>query len=50
MSAHKAYSLSTAQADAALLPVEIAVAKWRDEATRFGIFRAEQNLMAAAVG
>lgn len=48
MSAHKAYSLAAAQADAALRSIEIAVAKWRDEAKRFGISRAEQNLIAAA--
>jgi serine/threonine-protein kinase HipA len=48
MSAHKTYGLSAAQADVALRSVEIAVAKWREEATRFGIYRAEQNLMVAA--
>jgi serine/threonine-protein kinase HipA len=48
MSAHRAYGISAAQANAALRSVEIAVAKWREEATRFGISRAEQNLMAAA--
>jgi serine/threonine-protein kinase HipA len=48
MSAHKAYGISAAQADAALKSVEAAVTSWRTEATRFGITRAEQSLMAAA--
>ena len=48
MAAHKAYGISSAQADAALKSVEAAVAEWRTEATRFRIPRAEQELMAAA--
>jgi serine/threonine-protein kinase HipA len=48
MSAYKAYGISKAQADAALKSVQAAVASWRIEAERFGISRAEQNLMAAA--
>ena len=48
MNAHKAYGISAAHADAALKSVEAAVATWRAEATRLGIPRAEQNLMAAA--
>jgi serine/threonine-protein kinase HipA len=48
MNAHRTYGISTAQANAALRSVETAVATWRTEATRLGISRAEQNLMAAA--
>ena len=48
MSAYRAYGISAAQANAALQYVELAVGKWRGEATRFGISRAEQNLVAAA--
>lgn len=48
MSARKTYGISAAQADAALKSVETAVATWRAQAIRFGISRAEQNLMAAA--
>jgi hypothetical protein len=48
MKAYKAYGISKAQADVALKSVEMAVASWRIEAHRFGISRAEQNLMAAA--
>jgi serine/threonine-protein kinase HipA len=48
MNAYKSYGISAAQADAALKSVEAAVANWRTEATRFGISRAEQNLMTAA--
>jgi len=48
MNAYKSYRISAAQADAALKSVEAAVATWRTEASRFGISRAEQNLMVAA--
>jgi serine/threonine-protein kinase HipA len=48
MNAYKAYGISEAQADAALKSVEMAVASWRIEAQRFGISRAEQNLMGTA--
>ena len=48
MSAHKAYGISAAQADAALRSVEAAVASWRTVATRLGISSAEQNQMVAA--
>ena len=48
MNAYKSYGISAAQADAALKSIEAAVATWRADATRFGIPRAEQNLMAAA--
>lgn len=48
MNALKAYGISAAQADAALKSVNAAVETWRSEATRFGIPRAEQSLMAAA--
>jgi serine/threonine-protein kinase HipA len=48
MSAHKAYGISAAQADAALKSVEASVTNWRTEATRLGITRADQSLMAAA--
>jgi serine/threonine-protein kinase HipA len=48
MNAYKSYGISAAQADNALKSVETAVADWRIEANRFGIPRAEQNLMAAA--
>jgi serine/threonine-protein kinase HipA len=48
MNAYKSYGIFAAQADAALRSVETAVGTWRTEADRFGIPRAEQNLMAAA--
>lgn len=48
MDAHKAYGISATQAEAGLIRVNVAVATWRSEATRFGIPRSEQNLMAAA--
>jgi serine/threonine-protein kinase HipA len=48
MDAHKTYWISAAQADVALKSIDAAVATWRTEATRLGISRAEQNLMAAA--
>ena len=48
MNAHKTYGISAAQADAALKSVNAAVMTWRSEATRFGVTRAEQSLMAAA--
>jgi serine/threonine-protein kinase HipA len=48
MAAYKAYGISSAQADAVLKSVEAAVAGWRTEATRFGISKTEQSLMAAA--
>ena len=48
MCSHKAYGISAAQADAALKSVEASVTNWRTEATRLGITRAEQSLMAAA--
>jgi serine/threonine-protein kinase HipA len=48
INAHKAYGISAAQADAALKSVNAAVGTWRSEATRFGVPRAEQSLMAAA--
>ena len=48
MNAHKNYGISAAQADAALKSVKTAVGTWRTEATRFGISRAEQNLMVTA--
>ena len=50
MSAHRTFGISTAQANAALQSLELAVGKWRKEVTRFGISRAEQNLMVAAYG
>jgi serine/threonine-protein kinase HipA len=48
MNAYKTYGISAAQAAAALKSIETAVATWRTEANRFGIPRAEQNLMVAA--
>ena len=48
MNCYKSYGISAAQADAALKSVEMAVKGWRAEANRFGIPRAEQNIMAAA--
>ena len=48
MATYKAYGISSAQADAALKSVETAVAGWRTGAARFGIPKAEQNLMAGA--
>jgi serine/threonine-protein kinase HipA len=48
MNCYKSYGISAAQADAALKSVETAVQSWRIEANRFGIPRAEQNIMAAA--
>jgi serine/threonine-protein kinase HipA len=48
MQAHKTYGISAAQADAALKSLEAAVKSWRTEATRLGITRAEQSVMAAA--
>lgn len=48
MDAYKAYGISAAQANAALKSVEVAVGTWRTEATRFGIPKAEQDLMATA--
>lgn len=48
MDARKSYGLSPAQADSALQSVDAAVATWRTEAARFGIPKAEQNLMAGA--
>jgi serine/threonine-protein kinase HipA len=48
LNAHKADGISAAQADAALKSVEASVTSWRPEATRVGISRAEQSLMAAA--
>jgi len=48
MDAYKAYGISAAQANAALKSVEVAVGTWRTEATRFGIPKAEQELMATA--
>jgi serine/threonine-protein kinase HipA len=48
MDAHKSYGISATQAEAALKSVNVAVATWRSEATRFGIARSEENLMAAA--
>ena len=49
MNAYKSYGISAAQADKALQSVEMAVAGWRTEANRFGIPKAEQALMAAAL-
>ena len=49
MNAYNAYGISKAQADVALKSVEMAVGTWRTEAQRFGVSRAEQNLMAAAL-
>jgi serine/threonine-protein kinase HipA len=48
MQAHKTYGISAGQADVALKSIEAAVSTWRIEATRLGIPRAEQNLMATA--
>ena len=48
MNCHKSYGISAAQADASLKSVETAVKGWRAEANRFGIPRAEQNIMGAA--
>ncbi|MBB5055471.1 hypothetical protein HDF16_000140 [Granulicella aggregans] len=48
MNAYKTYGISSAEADAALESVEAAVVGWRTEATRFGISKAEQDVMAAA--
>jgi serine/threonine-protein kinase HipA len=48
MDAHKAYGISATQAEAALKSVNVAVATWRSEVTRFGIPKSEQTLMAAA--
>jgi serine/threonine-protein kinase HipA len=48
MNAYKTYGISSAQAHAALESVGAAVAGWRTEATRFGISKAEQGLMAGA--
>jgi serine/threonine-protein kinase HipA len=48
MDACRDYGLSRREADAVLAQVRAAVARWRDEAQRLGIGRAEQALMAAA--
>jgi hypothetical protein len=48
MNAYKSYGIPAAQADAALKAVETAVKSWKEEANKFGISRAEQNIMAAA--
>jgi serine/threonine-protein kinase HipA len=48
MNAHKTYGISAVQADVVLKSIDAAVSTWRTEATRLGISRAEQNLMAVA--
>lgn len=46
--AHGDYGLSKTEADDIIERAAVAVASWRDEATRWGIPKAEQDLMAAA--
>jgi serine/threonine-protein kinase HipA len=48
MEACSDYGLTAQKADDALKQVESAVAGWQDEASRLGIPKAEQNMMAAA--
>lgn len=48
MDAYKSYGITSAEAGAALRAVEAAIKGWRLEALRFGIPKAEQELMAAA--
>lgn len=50
MDAYKSYGITSAQAREALQAVDTAVTAWRTEAQRFGISKAEQELMAVAFG
>ena len=50
MDAYKSYGITSTQAKEALQAVDTAVTAWRTEAQRFGISKAEQELMAGAFG
>jgi serine/threonine-protein kinase HipA len=50
MDAYKSYGITSVQAKEALQAVDTAVTAWRTEAQRFGIPKAEQDLMAGAFG
>ncbi len=50
MDAYKSYGITSTQAKEALQAVDTAVTAWRTEAQRFGISKAEQELMAVAFG
>jgi serine/threonine-protein kinase HipA len=50
MDAYKSYGITSAQAKEALQAVNTAVTAWRTETQRFGISKAEQELMAGAFG
>jgi serine/threonine-protein kinase HipA len=50
MDAYKSYGITSSQAKEALQAVDAAVTAWRTEAQRYGIPKAEQELMAGAFG
>jgi serine/threonine-protein kinase HipA len=50
MDAYRSYGITSSQAKEALQAVNTAVTAWRAEAQRFGISKAEQELMAGAFG
>jgi serine/threonine-protein kinase HipA len=50
MDAYRSYGITSSQAKEALQAVDTAVTAWRTEAQRFGISKAEQELMAGAFG
>lgn len=50
MDAYKSYGITSSQAKEALQAVNTAVTAWRTETQRFGISKAEQELMAGAFG
>jgi serine/threonine-protein kinase HipA len=50
MDAYRSYGITSSQAKEALQAVNTAVTAWRTETQRFGISKAEQELMAVAFG